>query len=200
MTALRLPAESFHDLAYRYPEVSVVLTELVADRLGEGTSDGVRGKRLDRYRIVMTIARGGMGVVYEATDEEDDGHPVALKMMSHRLLYKPGAAQRFQREAHVLLGLDHRNVARVLREFEAYKTYFIAMRLCRGSDLGHWIELARHDSQVVRCVPVRHRRRVAPEHAQGGWRRARPRTTGLAEESPRLPANTVYSQLPCIVC
>ena len=138
--ALRLADGEFHSLAGRYPEVAVVLTQLLAERLGEGTADGLRGKRLDRYRIVRTIARGGMGVVYEATDEEDAGRRVALKMMSHRLLYQPGATQRFQREAQVLMGLTHDNVARIFREFEAFKTHFIAMEFCDGLDLRRLID------------------------------------------------------------
>ena len=139
MRCLSLGVEEFRRLASRHPEVAVVLTNLLAERLGEKSVDGMGGKHLDRYRIDRGIARGGMSVVYEAVDELS-GRRVALKMMSHRLIYEPSAAARFLREAEILLTLDHVNIARVFHQFEAFRTYFIAMEYCDGPDLKAIIE------------------------------------------------------------
>lgn len=133
-SALQLSTERFQQLVVQHPELGVVLTHMVAERLGEQSADGLGGKTVDRYRIRRCIGRGAMAIVYEA-EEQPDGATVALKMMSHRLIYERGAMARFQREADMLLQLEHENVARALRSFSAYKTCFIAMEFCDGGDL-----------------------------------------------------------------
>ena len=135
LRALVLQSQDFHQLAMHHPELGMVLTHLVADRLGEGALDGLLGKHVGRYQIGRCLGRGGMAVVYEAR-ELDGGHPVALKMMSHRLLYEPGANARFKREAEILLELRHPNIARVFHQFSSFRTSFMALELCEGPNLG----------------------------------------------------------------
>lgn len=134
VTALRLPVPAFDRLALRHPVLAKVLTEVVAERLGQHTSDGLGGKTIDRYVIQRCIGRGGMAVVYEARDAES-GEPVALKMMSHRLIYEVGALARFHQEAELAQSLQHPNIASLQRLFPAYNTYFLVMELCDGIDL-----------------------------------------------------------------
>jgi len=132
--ALILDVQEFQRLATEHPELGMVLTRLMADRLGSGSIDAFGGKRVDRYRILDCVGRGSMAVVYKAAEDERDT-PVALKMMSHRLLYEPGAMARFRREASLLEVLDHPNIARIQRQFTAFRTSFIAMEFCDGPDL-----------------------------------------------------------------
>ena len=140
IAALALPADAFERLAVRHPQLGVVLTALVARRLGEHSLDGLAGKRIDgRYDIVRAIGRGGMAVVYEAEDTTT-GERVALKMMSHRLIYDPAALRRFEREADVLGDLEHPNIARMLGRLAAYRTYFIVLEYCRGPTLEQLID------------------------------------------------------------
>jgi hypothetical protein len=134
LRALVLSAGAFHTLAARHPELRIVLTDLVADRLGRGRYDGLGGKDINGYRILQCVGRGGMGIVYEA-EQLATGVTVALKMMNHRLVYHPGAAQRFRREAAILKNLDHACIARLYDCFAAYKTEFLAMEFCYGSTL-----------------------------------------------------------------
>ena len=49
--ALVLTASDFNELASRNPELTIVLTNLVADRLGRDLVDGLGGKTLSGYRI-----------------------------------------------------------------------------------------------------------------------------------------------------
>lgn len=150
---LVLSAADFDALAAKNPELTIVLTNLVADRLGRALHDGLGGKVLNGYRVLGTVGRGGMAVVYEAT-ELATGERVALKMMSHRLAYQPGAASRFEREARIVEPLEHENIARMRGHFPAFRTEFIVMEFCEGATLGDL--LSRHgafpEDQVKRIL------------------------------------------------
>jgi serine/threonine protein kinase len=126
-----LAAERFHQLAAQHPDLSALLTGLLASRLGKARHDALTGKTYQGYRIVRCLGRGGTSVVYEA---EEAGTPrrVALKMMSHRLLYDPPAMERFRREAEIVQSFDHPNIAKMFGTFEAFRTFFIVMEFCQG--------------------------------------------------------------------
>ncbi|MHC4845110.1 MAG: protein kinase domain-containing protein [Planctomycetota bacterium] len=131
---LHIGTEDFERIAREHPELGIVLTYLIGERLGENALDGLGGKTIDRYRIDRCVGRGAMAVVYRAREAGGE-HPVALKMMSHRLVYEDGAMQRFQTEADILMSLQHDNIARLHRRFDAFNTCFLAMEYCDGEDL-----------------------------------------------------------------
>ncbi len=133
-----LPAGRFHQIAHQHPELSVVLTQLVADRLAGKGPDVLHGKSLNDYRIVRRLGRGGMSIVYEAVDP--DGRLVALKMMSHSLVYDEYARAQFEREAKIIESLDHDNIVRVYGRFAAFHSYFLVMEHCRGANLSEVIK------------------------------------------------------------
>ena len=64
----------------------------------------------NRYRIVKLLGQGGFGAVYKAWDI-NLGQPWALK---ENLDATPGGQQQFLREAKILTGLNHTNLARVV--------------------------------------------------------------------------------------
>lgn len=136
--ALLVPTPEFDRLAGRHLELGVVLTELVAERLGRGANDGFGGKQVEGFRILRCAGRGGMSVVYRAL-EDATGELVALKMMSYRLIYDSAALARFRQEAEIVRGLQHPNIARLQRLFQAYNTYFLVMEFCEGVDLARLI-------------------------------------------------------------
>ncbi|MRG97723.1 serine/threonine-protein kinase [Polyangium spumosum] len=91
-----------------------------------------------RYRIVRSIRMGGMGAVYEATDERTAGRR-ALKIIHPNLLaehadFKP----RFEREARILGELESDHIVRVIDAGVDGPSGlpFLAMELLRGKDLG----------------------------------------------------------------
>lgn len=131
---LDLPAEDFHELARLRPEIAVVLTRLIAQRLGRADADALGGKLIHGYRIIRCVGRGGMAVVYEA-GREADGQVFALKMMSHKLTYDTIALARFREETKLLDGFDHDNLARLVDRFSAYGTHFLVMEYCEGPGL-----------------------------------------------------------------
>jgi predicted Ser/Thr protein kinase len=153
LRVLALSAADFDQLAAKNPELTIVLTNLVADRLGRALHDGLGGKVLNGYQILGCIGRGGMAVVYEAKALAT-GERVALKMMSHRLVYQPGAFSRFEREARIVEPLEHENIARLRGHFPAFRTEFLVMEFCEGSTLADL--LSRHgafpESQAKRIL------------------------------------------------
>ncbi|MHC4429138.1 MAG: serine/threonine protein kinase, partial [Planctomycetota bacterium] len=73
--------------------------------------DPLIGSRIGGYHIKEVIAAGGMGVVYEAVQEQPH-RIVALKIMK-RNIASPSALRRFRFEAQVLGRLRHPNIAQV---------------------------------------------------------------------------------------
>jgi serine/threonine protein kinase len=96
------------------------------------------GKTLDSYRICRRLGRGGMAVVYEAAHVESNER-VALKMMSHRLVYDQEALDQFQAEADIIQAFDHENVVRLYGRFAAFHTFFIVMEFADGITLKDYI-------------------------------------------------------------
>ncbi|QDT46054.1 Serine/threonine-protein kinase StkP [Symmachiella dynata] len=136
--ALVLPAERFHELAHDHPALSVVLTKLVADRLAGSGPDVLHGKTFHDYRIVRRLGRGGMSIVYEAIDP--NGQHVALKMMSHSLVYDDFGREQFEREVRAIESLNHENIVRVFGRFAAFHSFFMIMEHCRGANLSEVIK------------------------------------------------------------
>lgn len=133
VAALVLPADRFHELAHEHPALSMVLTKLVSDRLAGTGPDVLHGKTLHDHRIIRRLGRGGMSIVYEAIDPA--GQHVALKMMSHSLVYDDYGRDQFEREARAIEALDHENIVRVFGRFAAFHSFFMIMEHCRGADL-----------------------------------------------------------------
>src|SRR5581483_2607240 len=91
-----------------------------------------------RYEVGREIGRGGMGVVYQATDPSLR-RDVALKVIRLPEAADPAARQRaverFYREGRALAALSHPNVVSVLDMGEAEGCCYVAMELLRGTTL-----------------------------------------------------------------
>lgn len=165
--ALLVPTAAFDRLAGRHFDLGVMLTELVADRLGRGAHDGLGGKQVEGFRILRCVGRGAMSVVYRA-ENQSTGELVALKMMSYRLIYNPAALARFHQEAALLQDLDHANIAHLKRLFPAYHTFFLVMELCEGVDLQRLVASAGPLSEArVRPILGQLARALEYVHAHG---------------------------------
>ena len=96
------------------------------------------------YRIEGVAGRGGMGVVYRATQLGLD-RPVALKLIAAELADDVTFRERFKRESRTAASIDHPNVIPVYEAGEADGQLFIAMRYVEGTDLR---ELIRREGRV----------------------------------------------------
>ncbi len=105
-------------------------------------------RRAGRYHLVRELGRGGMGIVWEATDPELRRR-VAVKLLRGG---DRAEVERFEREARTVAGLDdHPNIATIheVGVDEAGQA-FIAMQLIEGTTLA---ALPRDDTRrLVRLV------------------------------------------------
>lgn len=92
------------------------------------------GSEVAGYRIEALIARGGMGVVYEATHLGLDRR-VALKVIARELADRRGFRERFLRESRLAARLEHPSVVPVYDSREVDGELIVAMRLVKGGDL-----------------------------------------------------------------
>jgi Protein kinase domain len=92
------------------------------------------GSRIAGYRIEGVAGRGGMGIVYRAT-QLALGRPVALKLISPVLADDPRFRERFERESHLAASIDHPNVIPVYEAGENEGFLFLSMRWVEGTDL-----------------------------------------------------------------
>src|SRR3954454_10081088 len=93
------------------------------------------GSRFAGYRIESFVGRGGMGVVYRATDLSLD-RPVALKLIAPELADDPRFRERFLVAPRLAASLDHASVVPIYEAGEHEGQLYLAMRYVPGSDLG----------------------------------------------------------------
>lgn len=92
----------------------------------------------NRYTLGERIAVGGMGEVWEATDQVL-GRIVAIKLLSPALADQAGFAQRFREEARNTAALSHPNIAAVYDYGEDAGANWIVMELVKGQPLSQII-------------------------------------------------------------
>jgi predicted ATPase/serine/threonine protein kinase len=93
------------------------------------------GSEVAGYRIEALIARGGMGVVYRATQLSLE-REVALKLIAPELASQEAFRSRFLREAKLAASLEHPHVLPVYEAGEVEGQLFLALRYVEGADLG----------------------------------------------------------------
>ncbi|MCA9322719.1 MAG: protein kinase [Planctomycetes bacterium] len=96
-------------------------------------------ERLGEYKILRELGRGGMGVVYEAT-QDSLGRHVALKVISKPVGDDDKAVERFHREAVTAAGLTHPGIAQIFETGRSDGLHYIAMELVHGEGLDRLID------------------------------------------------------------
>jgi hypothetical protein len=91
---------------------------------------------LGDFRLLREIGRGGMGVVWEATQISLDRR-VAIKVLAPGTELQPRALARFRREAATAAGLDHPGIVDVIAVGEQDGRHWFAMELVAGQRLDH---------------------------------------------------------------
>lgn len=101
-------------------------------------SGDLTGRRLGNYRIDGVLGKGGMSVMYKATDVRL-GRKVALKVIGEHLGADAEFRERFVDEARNTSAIDHANVVPLYDFGEIEGMHYIAMRLVDGADLASLI-------------------------------------------------------------
>jgi predicted Ser/Thr protein kinase len=110
------------------------------------------GTEIGGYRIEGLLGRGGMGVVYEAT-QLSLNRTVALKLLAADLSEDPAFRERFRREGRIQAGIDHGHIVTIFEAGEFDEGLFIAMRLIRGPNLKQLIRSGELDAlRTVRLL------------------------------------------------
>src|SRR5919199_6043978 len=97
-------------------------------------SDLQPGEVFAGHRIEGVAGRGGMGVVYRATELTLD-RLVALKLIAPALAGDPDFRERFLRESRAAASIEHPNVLPIYYAGQLEGELFIVMRYVDGQDL-----------------------------------------------------------------
>ncbi|MCU0225133.1 MAG: serine/threonine-protein kinase [Acidobacteria bacterium] len=110
------------------------------------------------YRILGKLGEGGMGVVYEA-EQQEPRRRVALKVIRGGVAVDELQVRMFQREVETLARLKHPDIGAI---YESGRTadglHWFAMELVRGPDLSAYLSLR---PKSVTPDELRHRLRLA---------------------------------------
>ena len=160
-------------------------------RHNRGVSDLPRGAEFAGCRIETLAGKGGMGVVYRAT-QLSLGRPVAVKLIADDRAADAAFRERFERESRMAAAIDHPNVIPVHAAGEEDGRLYLVMRYVHGTDLhallakeGRLEPYARRGDRRAgrRRARRRPRRRARPPRRQARQRAHR----RAARRRARLP-------------
>jgi predicted Ser/Thr protein kinase len=170
LLAYRSQAEDFIEL----PAMEVAAGALARDEVrqrqttetmrdGDGPLPWMPGN-IGRYRVLRLLGEGGMGVVYEA-EQEQPRRTVALKVIKPGLA-SPEVLRRFAQESEALARLQHPGIAQIYEAGTADTGFgpqpYFAMELIRGHSLRDYAEEHRLNTRqrlelmVKICEAVQH--------------------------------------------
>jgi serine/threonine protein kinase/WD40 repeat protein len=147
---------SLTEYTQKYPELAAEIRDLfpamvVMEEFGSvatpaseplarrATADGKAPEQLGEYRILREVARGGMGIVYEAV-QESLGRHVALKVLPYQNQMNATHLERFRREARAAARLHHTNIVPVFGVGEQDGIHYYAMQFIQGQGLDQVLE------------------------------------------------------------
>lgn len=144
----------------------------VREASGTGDGDVVIGG----FRLLSVIGVGGMGVVFQAEDE-DSHRPVALKVMRPEVAADEWIRNRFRTEAQSLATLVHDCVVKVYKTGCIAELPFLAMEFLEGESLARRLvrdpaltldEILQVGRQTAEGLAVAHRRELIHRDVKPG--------------------------------
>lgn len=110
--------------------------------------DDERPQVLGNYELVREIGRGGMGVVYEATQTSLDRR-VALKVLPFASMLDPRQVVRFDTEARAAGRLHHPHIVPVHEVGCDQGVHYYAMQYIEGSSIRTLIETGKSNGEAI---------------------------------------------------
>jgi serine/threonine protein kinase len=108
----------------------------------------------EAYGIEEEVGRGGMGVVYRATDRKLR-RLVAIKVLPPELAYRDDVRQRFLREAQTAAQLNHPNIVPIYAVEEREGLVCFVMALVDGESVAARLQRERHPPVEDVCGVLR---------------------------------------------
>jgi len=107
---------------------------------GVAVIDKKHTPHLGQYRLDAKLGEGGMGVVYQATDEKLH-REIAVKVLHPHLLQNDNLKERFRREARMHAKLMHPNVVTLLSLYEDGEHMALVMEMVHGKNLKEYLKV-----------------------------------------------------------
>ncbi len=111
----------------------------------------MRPANIGPFRVESELGRGGMGVVYLATDSRLD-RPVAIKALPADVASDPERLARFQREAKVLASLNHPSIAAIYGLEQVDGRQYLVLEYIEGETLS--ARLKRGPVPLGEALPI----------------------------------------------
>src|SRR3954463_353055 len=125
------------------------------------------GEEFAGHRIDGVLGRGGMGVVYQATDLRLD-RVAALRVITPALSSDEDFRRRFQRESELAASVRQQNVVTIFQAGEFGGLLFVTMELGPGMDLRALLtERGRLDAQTACAIITQLATALDAAHAIG---------------------------------
>ncbi len=124
------------------------------------------GQTVSHYRVVGKLGVGGMGVVYDAEDQNLPRR-VALKFLPEELAGDPDATRRLKREAQIIALLNHAHICTVYEIGEHAGRAFIAMERLSGRNLKAHMARKTLDTKEIIEITIQTAQALDAAHAKG---------------------------------
>ena len=131
------------------------------DPAGDQTMPGKRDRKqdgyfepgemiLNRYKVLGSLGRGGMGVVYKCFDEVG-GIEIALKALPPELSHDAEEMEDIKANFQIVSKLVHQNIciSKNLEKDNANGNYYLIMECVGGEDLRRWIRREKKDGKLT---------------------------------------------------
>ncbi len=123
------------------------LGHLNSDESVSGTEKTKNVGTLGDFQIIREVGRGGMGVVYEAT-QLSLGRRVALKVLPFASVMDKRQLQRFKNEAMAAAALEHPNIVSVHATGCERSVHYYAMHYVEGHTLAEIVSQLRASTSI----------------------------------------------------
>ena len=111
------------------------------------------GKELGDFHIIRLLAKGGMGIVYEA-EQTSLNRKVALKILPNHFLNEFISIERFRQEAQAIANLHHPNIVQIYQFSHWENTHFFAMEFIEGKTLEEILRIKRNKAVDDEGIPL----------------------------------------------